>query len=31
MWKWMILILVRYALYRMFMNDRKKSGDDTKK
>ena len=26
MWKWLILILVGYALYRMFMNDRKKSG-----
>ena len=24
MWKWLILILVGYALYRMFMNDRKK-------
>ena len=31
MWKWLILILVGYALYRMFMNDRKKSGEDTKK
>ena len=31
MWKWLILILVGYALYRMFMNDRKKSSEDTKK
>ena len=31
MWKWLILILMGYALYRMFMNDRKKSGEDTKK
>ena len=31
MWKGLILILVGYALSSMFMNDRKKSGEDTKK
>lgn len=24
MWKWVILVLAGYALYRMFLNDRKK-------
>lgn len=31
MWKWLILVLAAYALYRMFMNDRKKKGEDSKK
>lgn len=31
MWKWLILALAAYALYRLFMNDRKKKADDVKK
>ena len=31
MWKWVNHNILRYALYRMLMNDRKKSGEDTKK
>ena len=28
MWKWVILVLAGYALYRMFLNDRKKKAED---
>ena len=31
MWKWLILVLAAYALYGVFMNDRKKKGEDSKK
>ena len=28
MWKWVILVLAGYALYRMILNDRKKKSED---
>ena len=31
MWKILIFAVVGYVLYRMFMNDRKKKGEDTQK
>ncbi len=31
MWKWLILVLAGYVLYRMFMNDRNKKSKDEKK
>ena len=31
MWKWLILILAGYFLYRMFMNDRNKKAENGKK
>ena len=31
MWKWLLIVLVVYGVYRMFMNDRKKSATDEKK
>ncbi|HIU17807.1 MAG TPA: transcriptional regulator [Candidatus Avidesulfovibrio excrementigallinarum] len=31
MWKWLLIALVVYGVYRMFMNDRKKNADDEKK
>ena len=31
MWKWLILVLAGYVLYRMFMNDRNKKNEDDKK
>ena len=31
MWKWLILVLAGYVLYRMFMNDRNKKSADEKK
>ena len=31
MWKWLILILAGYVLYRMFMNDRNKKSKDENK
>ena len=31
MWKWLILVLAAYVLYRMFMNDRKKKSEEGQK
>ena len=31
MWKWLILVLAGYVLYRMFMNDRNKKSKEEKK
>lgn len=28
MWKWLILVVIGYALYRMFINDRLKKTED---
>lgn len=30
MWKWLILVLAGYVLYRMFMNDRQKKSESAK-
>lgn len=31
MWKWLILVVIGYALYRMFINDRLKKTEDKNK
>lgn len=31
MWKWLILVLAGYIVYRMFMNDRKKKSEHSEK
>lgn len=31
MWKWVLIALAGYGLYRMFMNDRQKKGEEGKK